>query len=165
MKHRHVYSAPDLATANAAIRAAREAGIDDQDILLVARPDIELEAIPNDRKEADTDFLPAAMRGAGYGSVAGLIGSLIIVAATPLELSVLGAAGATAAGALLGGWVSGLVGSSLPDPIRRKFGAQIDAGCILVVIDGKEAPLAASDVRITAVGATMLPFDSPSAMS
>ena len=45
----------------------------DDDILLVARSDIELEAIPDDRKEADSDMLPAAARGAGMGAGAGLL--------------------------------------------------------------------------------------------
>ena len=63
MKIRHVFCAPDLATAQAAIRAARRAGVENRDLLLVARSDIELHSIRNGRKEADTDMLPAAMRG------------------------------------------------------------------------------------------------------
>ena len=64
MKTRRVFSTPDLITARAAMQAAREAGIHDEDISLVARPDIEVGHIPNRRKEADSDFVPAAMRGA-----------------------------------------------------------------------------------------------------
>ena len=58
MKSRHVYSTPDLTGARAALEAARGAGVADSDLLLVARSDIELESIPDGRKEADTDFMP-----------------------------------------------------------------------------------------------------------
>ena len=54
MKTRHVFSTPDLATATAVMDAARGVGIEDEDLLLVARSDIELESIPNERKEAPT---------------------------------------------------------------------------------------------------------------
>ena len=64
MKIRHVFSTPDLDSAQAAMNAALEAGVHDEDILLIARSDIELASIPNERKEADTDLMPAALRGA-----------------------------------------------------------------------------------------------------
>ena len=52
MKIRHVYSTPNLTTAKAALAAARGEGISDADLLLVARSDIELECIPDDRLPA-----------------------------------------------------------------------------------------------------------------
>ena len=73
MKTRHVFSTPDLATARAAMDAARGAGVRDDDLLLIARSDIELEASPDDYKDADTDLMPAALRGAGYGGATGLL--------------------------------------------------------------------------------------------
>ena len=90
MKTRHVFSTPDLDTAQAAMAAARHAGIDDEDILLVARSDIELDSIPNDRQEADSDFVPAALRGAGYGGAAGLLAGLVAVVVTPIGLTLAG---------------------------------------------------------------------------
>ena len=67
------------------------------DILLIARSDIELESIPNERKEADTDLMPAALRGAGYGGAAGLLAGLAAVVITPIGLTLAGAAAAAAA--------------------------------------------------------------------
>lgn len=162
MKTRHVFSTPDLATAQAAMDAAREAGVHDDDILLIARSDIELESIPNDRKEADTDLMSAALRGAGYGGATGLLAGLLAVAITPIGLTIAGAAAATAAGAMVGCWASALMGSALPDPIRRKFDAHIQQGRILVVIDGDRDLLLQAEARVlrNAVGAELLPFDS-----
>lgn len=162
MKTRHVFSTPDLATAQAAMDAAREAGVHDDDILLIARSDIELESIPNDRKEADTDLMSAALRGAGYGGATGLLAGLLAVVISPIGLTIAGAAAATAAGAMVGCWASALMGSALPDPIRRKFDAHIQQGRILVVIDGDRDLLLQAEARVlrNAVGAELLPFDS-----
>ena len=167
MKTRHVFSTPDLVSAQAAMDAAREAGIDDHDILLIARSDIELESIPNERKEADTDLMPAALRGAGYGGAAGLRAGLAAVVITPIGLTLAGAAAAAAAGAMVGCWASALMGSALPDPIRRKFDAHIRAGRILVLIDGDREVLARAEARVLAnvADAQVLPFDALKAMA
>lgn len=165
MKVRHVFSTPDLATAQAVMNAARGAGVHDDDILLVARSDIELDAIPNEYKEADTDLIPAAMRGAGYGGAAGLLAGTAAIVITPIGLTLAGAAAAAVAGALVGSWASALVGSSLPDPIRRKFDDEIQAGRILVVLDGDKDFLDRTENIITGAGGTHLPYESSKAMA
>ncbi|MBU8975786.1 MULTISPECIES: hypothetical protein [unclassified Lysobacter] len=165
MKVRHVFSTPDLATAQSVMNAARGAGVRDDDILLVARSDIELEEIPNDRKEADTDLIPAALRGAGYGGAAGLLAGLAAIVITPIGLTLAGAAAAAVAGALVGSWASALVGSSLPDPIRRKFDEEIQAGRILVVLDGDKEFLDGIESQLATAGAVHLPYESTKAMA
>lgn len=165
MKTRHVFSTPDLDAAQAAMDAARNAGVLDDDLLLIARSDIELDEIPNERKEADTDMMAAALRGAGFGGAAGLLAGLVAVVVTPIGLTLAGAAAATAAGAMVGCWASALVGSSLPDPIRRKFDAEIQAGRILVVVDGSKELLTQVEPAILATGATLLPFEAASAFA
>ena len=165
MKLRHVFSTPDLPSAEAAMDAARAAGIPDDDILLVARSDIEVDSIPNERKEADTDFMPAAVRGAGYGGAAGLLAGLVAVVVTPIGLTLAGAAAMTVAGAMVGCWASALVGSSLPDPIRAKFDAEIKAGNILVVVDGDKPLLDAATPAMTGAGGRLLPFEASKVMA
>jgi len=165
MKVRHVFSTPDLDTAQAVMNAARGAGVHDDDILLVARSDIELQEIPNEFKEADTDLIPAALRGAGYGGAAGLLAGLAAIVITPIGLTLAGAAAAAVAGALVGSWASALVGSSLPDPIRRKFDDEIQAGRILVVLDGDKDFLDRTESIITTAGGTHLPYEASKAMA
>ena len=165
MKLRHVFSTPDLPTAQRALEAARDGGVLDDDILLVARSDIEIESIPDERKEADTDLMPAAARGAGYGAGAGLLAGLVAVAIPPLGVTRAGAAAATVAGAVVGCWASALMGSALPDPIRRKFHDQIDAGNILVVVDADKDLLTRVEPRVVAAGATTLPYETSKTMS
>jgi hypothetical protein len=164
MKMRHVFSTPDLDVARSAMDAARAAGIDDEDILLVARSDIELDSIPGERKEADTHFMAGAVRGAGWGAVAGLIVGLAMYA-TAIEWHWYGVIGAAFAGALIGAFGAALAGSSLPDPIRVKFDDEIKAGHILVIVDGSSELLRAAEPSITRTGARPLPFDASKAMS
>lgn len=165
MNTRHVYSTPDLATAAAAMAAARGVGIEDTNLLLVARSDIELESIPDSRREADTGMMPAAVRGAGYGGAAGLLAGLVAVAVPAVGITLAGAAAVGFAGAMLGTWTSALMGSTLPDPIRVKFEDEIEAGRILLLVDGSEEELSAAAPAILASGATSLPFDSLAIMS
>lgn len=162
MKSRRVYSTPDLLTAHAAIRAACDAGIRDTDISLVARPDIEVGHIPNQRKEADSDFMPGALRGAMFGGLTGLLAGTVAVLAVGMMWA--GAGLAALAGALIGMFASSLVGASLPDPVRRKFDGEIKAGRILVLVDAAEELLPQVEAAVTRIGAMPLPFDAPTAL-
>jgi len=165
MKTRHVFSTPDLVGAAAALAAARAAGVEENGLLLVARSDIELDAIPDRHKEADTDMMPAALRGAGYGGATGLLAGLVAVAVPPLGITLAGAAAIGAMGAMIGAWSSAMVGASLPDPIRRKFEDEIKAGRILVVIDAEKPVLDAAEAAVLRTGATPLPWESTSALA
>ncbi|WP_159681863.1 hypothetical protein [Luteimonas sp. 9C] len=164
MKVRRVYSTPALPDAEAAVRAVREAGIPEDDISLVARGDIELDTVPEHQKDAPTDFKHAAVRGAGIGGATGLLAGLVAVAVPPLGLTLAGVALTTLGGAAVGTWASSLVGASLPDPVRQKFDREIEAGRILVVIDGEGDALAAAETALRAAGAIHLPYDESTAL-
>ncbi|PBS11929.1 hypothetical protein CMZ82_12390 [Lysobacteraceae bacterium NML93-0792] len=165
MKVRRVYSTSSLPAAQTAIRDIRDAGIEDDDISLIARSDIELERVPEHQKEAPTDFKHAALRGAGLGGATGLLAGLAAVAFPPLGLTIAGVALTTLGGAAVGTWASALVGASLPDPIRRRFEEEIEAGRILIVIDGEGEALERAEAALSAAGAVHLPYDEPSALS
>jgi hypothetical protein len=165
MKTRHVFSTPDVATARTVMQAARAAGIAEDDISLVARSDIELEAAPEQHKEAGSDFYPAALRGVVGGGAVGLLAGLVAVAIPPVGITVAGVAGLTLAGALTGGWSGALAGASVPDPVRRRFEDEIEAGRLLVVLDGDPELLASAGPALTRAGGTPLPFDAPTALT
>ena len=165
MKKRHVFSAADLAIAEAAVAAARQAGIADDDISLIARHDIEKQAIPDDRQNTEFNFAPGALKGVLEGGATGLVAGIIAISVPPLGLTIAGVAAMAAAGAGIGGWMGALVGTEVPDPVRRKFADEIEAGRVLVVIDGEEDELARANPAVEATGAAAMPFDSPTAMT
>lgn len=165
MKQRRIYSTPNLAAAHAALGAARDTGIEPDSLSLIARSDIEMEAVPDDLREAHTDMVPAALRGAAGGGAVGLVAGLVAVAVPPLGITLAGAGLMAAVGALVGSWSSALVGATVPDPVRRKFEDVIEAGQVLLVVDGEEPALAAADAAVVRAGATPLPYESSSIAS
>jgi hypothetical protein len=145
--------------------AARQSGIADEDISLIARSDIEMEAIPDDRKVVEGDFYPAAIRGVTGGAAMGLLAGLVAVAVPPLGLTLAGVAATTLTGAAIGGWATALAGSVVPDPVRRAFEKEIEEGKILVVLDADKETLERAGPPISNTGARNLPFEKPAVMS
>lgn len=162
MSHRYVFSTRDVAHTREALAALHMAGIGNASISLVARSDIELERIPDTLKEADTDAVPAAVRGMGIGGVTGLLAGLAAVALAPVGITIAGAMALGAVGALVGGWSSSLMGSALPDAVRQQFEDEIGSGRILVLVDADDATQVAAVVdAMRHAGATRLDYDSP----
>lgn len=159
MKHRRVFSTEDIDIAKAAIEAARASGIQDECISLITRAEVQIESIPANRLDATTDTIPAAIRGAAEGGAIGLVAGLVAILVPPFGMTIAGAALLTAIGAMVGTWSSALIGSAVPNEVRRQFEQEIDRGRILVVIDGDKHTLSAAEAALTKVGARPLPFD------
>ena len=166
MKTRRVFITDSVDGARHAVAQALRAGIASDDVSLIAREDIERDALPDELNEGASDFFPAAARGVGIGAGSGLLAGLICLVVPPLGITLAGAAAMALAGAAAGAWTSALVGSSVPDPISRKFEDAIRAGHILVVIDSDDDGVHdAAKSAIEAVGGRALPFDSPTALT
>lgn len=163
MQIRHVYSTTDLDQARAAMRAAREAGISDECLTLVARSDIELDSIPNQDKAATGDFMHGAIKGVAAGGATGFLLGLAAMVLAPVGITLAGAGIAALAGAAAGGMASSIFGSALPDPVRQKFHDEIAAGRILMIVDANAARHAEADPAILATGAVRLPFEEVTA--
>lgn len=162
IKHRHVYRTGSVDHAGDAVRLAIESGVPDDDIHLVARSDIEVRRISDRRKIADSDLVPAAIRGVLLGTLVGVLVSLALMAVfgAALYIFLLGAGMGAAAGAL----GSLLAGAAVPDPVRRQFADEIESGAILVVIDAKEDAFGRLQGLMDSAGAVLLPYDAPSAL-
>jgi hypothetical protein len=165
MKIRCVFSTPDLHAARAAMAAAREAGIDDDDISLVAREDIELERIPDHLMQGRNDFYPAALRGGACGGGTGLLRGLIAITIPPLGVTLAGAAAMAVAGAAFGTCIGEIVGFEVPDAVSRKFKREIADGRILVVIDASKEKLGMAEPAVARTGARLLPFHAHTALT
>src|SRR5688572_17192777 len=159
MKTRHVFLTDSVAAAHQAMAAARAHGILDDDLSLIARHDIELERIPDERKDVAMDFIPAALRGTVGGGAAGLLAGLVALAIPSMGVTLAGAGAIALLGAMVGTWSSALVGASIPDEVRRKFETEIAAGNILLVIDGEMALLPEAEAAIAATGARRLQYE------
>jgi hypothetical protein len=149
---RYIYAFDSVESAHAAVMTLRLNGIDEQRMSLIARADIQLEEIPEKYLNAPTDFMPALGRGVAIGGITGLFAGLVAMAIPALGIAIGGSAllAFFGGGAVLGAWSSALVGSSVPDAIRRKFEDEIEAGRTLLVIDSNGT----NDVLVTALMAT-----------
>ena len=134
---RYIYAYDTSASARAAVEQLVAHGVDEEKISLIARTDIQLEKIPDRFLDARTDFAPAIARGAAVGGTTGLFAGIVAMAIPALGIAIGGPAliAFLAGGALLGAWSSALVGSSVPDAVRRKFEDEIAGGRTLLVVD------------------------------
>jgi hypothetical protein len=164
MKSRHVFSTSDLPAAEAAVNALRRAGVPDDDISLIARQDIQ-KAIADDRLDTSGDFGRGGVKGVLMGGGSGLLCGLVATAVPAIGLPVAGAAAMVVAGAAMGGWMGMLTGTAEPDAARRKFQDEIDAGCVIVAVDGEKDLLDHADAVLLEMRATRLPFEVPTALS
>lgn len=165
MKVRHVYSAPNMGMVKRAMGAARKEGIESRGISLIARHDIELQSIPDQRRVLMNDFYPAAARGVVGGAGAGLIIGLAAAAVPAIGLPMIGVGITTLVGATVGAWASALAGAGVPDPVRTKFWHEIEDGSILVVLDGPREQMPHVDLVMNELGLHRLPFERPSMIS
>src|SRR5690606_13355433 len=135
MSRRSIHCAPDLARAEQAVAIARTTGLGDEALSLIARSDIEVGAVSDDLKQADTDRPPAAARAPGAGAARGAVPGRAAAASPPLGRALAGARVAGGGdGAPAGGWASAVCGATLPEPERRNYEALIEAGKVLVVV-------------------------------
>ena len=165
MTIRHVFRTQDVDHARKALAALHMASIGNEAISLVARSDIELERVPDSLKEADSDAVPAAVRGMGVGGGVGLLAGLAAIVVAPVGITLAGAAAIGALGALVGGWSSALMGASLPDPVRQQFDDEISAGRVLVLVDIEPGQVQATQDAMASAGAAHLDYHAPAGAS
>jgi hypothetical protein len=165
MKSRHAFSMPDLAAAEAAVTALREADVSDDDIWLMARDDIESASVPDDLRDTTGDFGRGGVKGLLQGGGTGVVCGLVAMLVPAISIPIAGAAAMVVAGAAVGGWMGMLTGASVPDTVHRKFRDELDAGRVIVAVDGQPDLLQRVDVLLRDRGATQLPYDDLTALS
>ncbi|WP_374604767.1 hypothetical protein [Arenimonas sp.] len=144
-ENRSVFAVDTLAQLEDALTAAREAGIADEDMALVARHDIELELDP-DASEPDE-----------HGRVRGLLAGLSAVAVPTLGVSLAGAGMLNLLGSNLAGWTGHAAGDHANDDVRDRYKALVESGTLLVVVRAGSAERhAAAHAAMTAAGARPL---------
>jgi hypothetical protein len=165
MKKRHVFATPDVATAERAEAEARRLGIGRECVCLEARRDIELRRVDDDDKNVSMDIIPAAWHGTIYGAAAGLAAGLLAMYIPFFGVSLAGAGALAVVGALVGTWASVLIGSALPDEVRRTFAAELESGQVLVVVDAEQEEYDQIEQALARAGAVRLPFESTTALT
>jgi hypothetical protein len=101
----------------------------------------------------------------GVGALVGLLAGFVGMGIPYFGISSLGALALMVLGALVGTWASVLIGSALPDEVRRTFADEIDAGRILVVIDAEPEAFRVAEPAIAHAGGLRLPYEVNAALT
>ena len=129
---------PDMKTAHTVVDELLLKRIASNHIHVMAKDDADLEDLPEATLFQKSDFIPALERGLAIGGVTGALAG--IVAVTFFEAaSALGAGavilGTTLTGAIVGTWVSGMIGVDVRNTQIEKFETAIENGELLLMVD------------------------------
>lgn len=137
MNRRLYFVLPDVPSAEATMNDLLLARIEARRIHCLARRDIELGKLPVASFLQKTDTVHGAETGMVIGGIAGVIGGALVIffppAGAPLQLVTVLITGVM--GALFGTWVASMVGTAVPNSRLARFGADIDRGKVLMMVD------------------------------
>lgn len=134
---RYIYAFDTTDSARSASERLQALGFEEGDMSLIARPDLQHDEVPDQLLDASSDVVPAMGRGALIGGLTGLVAGIVLsfVPAFGLEIAAAELIVFAVFGALVGTWSAGLVGSAVPNAIRRTFDSEIEAGRTLLIVN------------------------------
>ena len=137
--HRLYFLMPDITITHNLVNELLLSHVEESHIHVIAKEGTSMEELPEASLLQKSDFVPAIERGLALGGITGVMVGLVAMTFPPAGLVIGGGAvmAIGAAGAGIGGWLSSMVGVSVPSPRLKKFEDAIKAGEFLVLIDVK----------------------------
>lgn len=137
MRRRMYFLLPDVKRAKSVLKELLLARIDERHIHVVAKPGTPLGDLPEATVLQKSDALHGAGLGLLVGGVTGAIAGFLVMLFPPSGLAMgLGVVLAISLlGAVMGVWVSGMIGSSTPSTHLEAFNDEIQRGKILMIVD------------------------------
>jgi len=128
---------PDTQTAGKLVDDLLLARVEERHIHIVAKEGTPLTELPEATLLQKSDFVPAVERGVALGGSAGLLVGLVAVAFPPAGVVLGGGALLASAlvGAGIGGWMSGMIGVSVPNSRLKQFEEAVEGGKLLMLVD------------------------------
>jgi len=137
--HRLYFLIPDITVTHNLVNELLLSHVEERHIHVIAKEGTPMEELPEASLLQKSDFIPAIERGLALGAVTGLLVGLVAMTLPPAGL-VIGGGAVTAigaAGAGVGGWLSSMVGVSVPSTRLKKFEDAINEGEFLILVDVK----------------------------
>lgn len=136
MRERLLFLLPDVKHARTSMRELLLARIDDRHIHVLAKDSIDLEDLPGASIGQRSDYFHAMALGIVVGGCTGIVGGLAAHYLAPgIEVGLNGIGMLALLGSIFGIWVSGLIGTDVPNTALRKFSRDIEQGKILMMVD------------------------------
>ena len=137
MRRRLYFLLPGVSRARQVVDELLLARIDDHHIHVMAKDGVDLGDLPEANLLQRSDLIHGMELGLSIGGVTGVLAGLLAIAFPPEGIALGGwAVLVTAvAGALIGAWVSGMIGTDVPNTQLREFEAAVAEGQILMLVD------------------------------
>lgn len=137
--HRLYFLMPDIKITHNLVNELLLSHVEERYIHVIAKEGTPMEELPEASLLQKSDFIPAIERGITLGAITGVMVGLVAMTFPPAGLVIGGGAvsAIVGAGAGVGGWLSSMVGISVPSSRLKKFEDAIKAGEFLVLVDVK----------------------------
>jgi len=137
MRRRLYFLLPNVARAQQVVDELLLARIDDHHIHVMAREGTALGDLPEANLLQRSDFVHGIEIGLSVGGATGIVAGLVAIAFPPgdIELGGWTLLVTALAGAIIGAWVAGMIGTDIPNSQLREFEAAVAAGQILMLVD------------------------------
>ena len=137
MRKRLYFMLPDIQSARGMLNEMLLARVEERHIHFLARRG----TLPHDLPEASvlqkTDVVHGAEMGLVIGGGAGIAAGILLVLLPPggISLQLVTVLVSALLGGLFGVWVSGMVGTQVPNSRLKAFHADIERGAVLMMVD------------------------------
>lgn len=137
MRRRLYFLLPDIGRTRQIVDELLLARIEARHIHVLAREGTPMEGLPAATLLQRSDFLHGLETGLAVGGATGILAGLVTVLFPPggLELGGGTILALALAGAGIGAWASGMIGTDVPNSRLRKFMPAIEQGKILLMVD------------------------------
>ena len=137
MRRRLYFLLPNVARARQIVDELLLARIDDHHIHVIAKEDTPLGDLPQASMLQRSDFVHGVETGLSVGGVTGVLAGLVAIAFPPSGVTLGGwtLLVCAFAGALIGAWVAGIIGTDIPNSQLKKFQSAIQNGQVLMLVD------------------------------
>lgn len=137
MRRRLYFLLPGTARARQVVDELLLARIDEHHIHVIAKDGIPLGDLPQAGVLQRSDLIHGIGVGLGVGGATGILTGLVAIAFPPEGITLGGwtLLVTALAGALIGAWVAGMIGTDIPNSQLRAFAAAVEKGQVLMMVD------------------------------
>lgn len=137
MRRRLYFLLPDIRRTRQILDELLLARIEERHIHILAREGTPMEGLPAANLLQRSDFLHGIETGLAIGGATGILAGLVTVLFPPAGLELGGGTvlALALAGAGIGAWASGMIGTDVPNSRLRRFMPAIEQGQVLLMVD------------------------------
>ena len=137
MRRRLYFLLPDTSRARLILNELLLARVEERHIHILANDSTPMDGLPSANLLQRSDFLHGVEMGLALGGATGILAGLLTMLFPPSGMDIGGGTvlGLALAGAGIGAWASGMIGTDVPNSQLEKFMPEIERGQVLLMVD------------------------------